>query len=182
MGDFDKLNVGPKWYIVYTVTGHENKVKNTIERLIEARKEELSDLIFNVLVPTVTTTTTDAKGREKIVEEKLYPNYVFIEMVMNDKTWHLIRYISGVASFVGPGGRPTPLSDKEVLEITGAEKTKVDAFEIGDEVDIIDGILNGHSGRISEISEETGEVTVIVSSIGREMPVSMDAKCIKKKN
>ncbi|MBO5212912.1 MAG: transcription termination/antitermination factor NusG [Clostridia bacterium] len=179
MGDFDKLTAGPKWYIVHTYTGYENKVKNTIEKLIESRN--LSNVIFNVLVPTVTTTTVDAKGKEKLVEEKIYPSYVFIEMIMSDETWHIIRYISGVTGFVGPGSRPCPLTDEEVLAITGAEKTKVDAFNIGDEVDIIDGILTGHSGRISEISEESGEVTVIVSSIGREMPVSMDAKCIKKK-
>lgn len=183
MADFDKLNMGPKWYIIYTVTGHENKVKNTIEKLLEARKEELSDLIFTVVVPTKTVTTTDAKGREKIVEEKLYSNYVFVKMVMNNKTWHIIRYIPGVASFVGPGGRPEPIADKVVSSFLEVEEiTTTDVFEIGDEVEIIDGILNGHSGRISEISDETGEVTVIVSSIGREMPVSMNAKCIKKKN
>ena len=102
-------------------------------------------------------------------------------MIMNDDTWHTIRYITGVTGFVGPGSKPVPLSDEEALAISGEEKAKVDHFNIGDEVEIIDGILVGHSGRISEISEETGEVTVIVSSIGREMPVSLDAKCIKKK-
>jgi len=179
MGDFNELAAGPKWYAVHTYTGYENKVKKSIENIIEARN--LKDTILEVLVPVITSVTTDAKGKEKVVEEKKYPGYVYIKMVMSDEAWHLVRYISGVTGFVGPGSKPVPLSDEEVLWITGEEKTNVNAFQIGDEVDIIDGIFNGNSGKISEISEETGEVTVIVSFVGREMPVSMDAKFIKKK-
>jgi transcriptional antiterminator NusG len=180
MSDFNELTAGQKWYIVHTYTGHENKVKNTIERMM-APGERLENLVFDVKVPTITNITTDAKGNEKEVEEKLFPSYVFVKMIINDESWHIVRYISGVTGFVGPGSRPTPLSDEEALAIGGEEKAKVDAFAIGDEVEIIDGILVGHSGRISEINDETGEVTVIVSSIGREMPVSLDAKAIKKK-
>jgi transcriptional antiterminator NusG len=179
MSNIDEKNLGPRWYVAHTYTGYENKVKSTIERIVESRN--LSHLIFDVKVPTVTTLTTDAKGNEKTVEEKLFPGYVFVKMIMNDEVWHIVRYISGVTGFVGPGSKPVPLSDEEALRISGEEKAKVDAFAIGDEVEIIDGILTGHSGKISEIFEETGEVTVIVSSIGREMPVSLDAKCIKKK-
>jgi transcriptional antiterminator NusG len=180
MSDFNELTAGQKWYVIHTYTGHENKVKNTIERMM-APGERLENLVFDVKVPTITNITTDAKGNEKEVEEKLFPSYVFVKMIINDESWHIVRYISGVTGFVGPGSRPTPLSDEEALAIGGEEKAKVDAFAIGDEVEIIDGILTGHSGKISEIFEETGEVTVIVSSIGREMPVSLDAKCIKKK-
>ena len=180
MSDFNELNVGPKWYVAHTYTGYENKVKTTIEKIVENRKS-LSDLIFDVKVPVVTTVTTDAKGREKTVEEKLFPAYVFIKMVMNDETWHIIRNISGVTGFVGPGSKPVPLSDEEALAIAVEEKAEVQSFNIGDEVEIIDGFLTGHSGKIGAISDDTGEVKVIVSSIGREMPVSLDAKCIKKK-
>ena len=179
MSDFNELTAGQKWYVVHTYTGHENKVKTTIERIVESKG--LQDFIFDVKVPTMQVVTTDAKGNEKIVDEKIYPSYVFVKMILNDDTWHTIRYITGVTGFVGPGSKPVPLSDEEALAISGEEKAKVDLFNIGDEVDIIDGILVGHSGRISEISEETGEVIVMVSSIGREMPVSLDAKCIKKK-
>ena len=140
----------------------------------------LSHLIFDVKVPVITTTTVDAKGKEKVVEEKIYPGYVFVKMIMNDEVWHIVRYISGVTGFVGPGSRPVPLSDEEARAISGEELVKADAFSIGDMVEIIDGILTGHSGRISEISADTHEVTVIVTSIGRDMPVSLDAKCIKK--
>ncbi len=178
MSDFNELTAGQKWYVVHTYTGYENKVKSTIERVVENRN--LSHLIFDVKVPVITTTTVDAKGKEKVVEEKIYPGYVFVKMIMNDEVWHIVRYISGVTGFVGPGSRPVPLSDEEARAISGEEMVKADAFSIGDMVEIIDGILTGHSGRISEISTDTHEVTVIVSSIGREMPVSLDAKCIKK--
>ena len=177
MSDFNELNVGPRWYVAHTYTGYENKVKATIEKAVEVRN--LSHLIFDVKVPVITSTTTDSKGREKIVEEKIYPSYVFIKMVMNDESWHVVRNISGVTGFVGPGSRPVPLTDEEALRIQVEEKVELDAFQIGDEVEIIDGFLTGHSGKISEISET--EVTVIVSSIGRDMPVSLDAKAIKKK-
>ena len=179
MSDFNELNVGPRWYVVHTYTGYENKVKATIEKAIEIRN--LSHLIFDVKVPVIPTVTTNAKGEEKIVEEKKFPSYVFVKMIMNDESWHVIRNISGVTGFVGPGSRPVPLTEEEALAIEIEEATAVDAFQIGDEVEIIDGFLTGHSGRISEISEDSSEVTVIVSSIGREMPVSLDAKAIKKK-
>ena len=179
MSDFNELNVGPRWYVVHTYTGYENKVKATIEKTVEIRN--LSHLIFDVQIPVITSTTVDAKGKEKIVEEKIYPSYVFVKMVMNDESWHAIRNISGVTGFVGPGSRPVPLSDEEALAISVEAKVEF-SFQIGDEVEIIDGFLSGHSGKISEISEDSSEVTVIVSSIGREMPVSLDAKAIKKKN
>ena len=133
MSDFNELNVGPKWYVAHTYTGYENKVKTTIEKIVENRKS-LSDLIFDVKVPVVTSVTTDAKGREKTVEEKLFPAYVFIKMVMNDETWHIIRNISGVTGFVGPGSKPVPLSDEEALAIAVEEKAEVQSFNIGDEV------------------------------------------------
>ncbi len=177
MSDFNELNVGPRWYIIHTYTGYENKVKATIERVITNRN--LSDLIFDVKIPVTTTVVTNAKGEEKIVEEKIHPSYVFIKMVMNDETWHAVRNIGGVTGFVGPGSRPVPLTDKEVLDLQVEEQVK-HAFQIGDEVEIIDGFLTGHKGTISEMSEDASEVTVIVSTIGREMPVSLDAKAIKK--
>ena len=136
MSDFNELNVGPKWYIVHTYTGYENKVKATIEKVVVNRN--LSDVIFDVKIPVVPTVVTNAKGEEKIVEEKLYPSYVFVKMVMNDETWHVVRNISGVTGFVGPGSRPVPLSDEEALAISVEEQVKLDAFQIGDEVEIIE--------------------------------------------
>ena len=179
MSDFNELNQGPKWYIVHTYTGYENKVKATIEKAVEYRN--LSDLIFDVKIPVTTSTTTDAKGKEKIVEEKIFPSYVFVKMVMNDETWHIVRNINGVTGFVGPGSRPVPLSDEEALAISIEEKVESDKFNIGDEVEITEGYFAGQCGKISEISDDAQNVTVIVSFVGRDMPVSIDAKNIKKK-
>ena len=177
MSDFNELNVGPKWYVAHTYTGYENKVKAAIERAVENRN--LSHLIFDVKIPVTPTVQVDSKGREKIVEEKIFPSYVFVKMIMNDESWHVIRNITGVTGFVGPGSRPVPLSDEEAMSIEVEAKVEMDTFQIGDEVEIIDGFLTGHSGKISEIGDT--EVTVIVTTIGREMPVSLDAKCVKKK-
>ena len=177
MSDFNELNVGPRWYVAHTYTGYENKVKTAIERAVENRN--LSHLIFDVKIPVTPTVQVDSKGREKIVEEKIFPSYVFVKMIMNDESWHVIRNITGVTGFVGPGSRPVPLSDEEAMSIEVEAKVEMDTFQIGDEVEIIDGFLTGHSGKISEIGDT--EITVIVTTIGREMPVSLDAKCVKKK-
>ena len=177
MSDFNELNVGPRWYVAHTYTGYENKVNTAIERAVENRN--LSHLIFDVKIPVTPTVQVDSKGREKIVEEKIFPSYVFVKMIMNDESWHVIRNITGVTGFVGPGSRPVPLSDEEAMSIEVEAKVEMDTFQIGDEVEIIDGFLTGHSGKISEIGDT--EVTVIVTTIGREMPVSLDAKCVKKK-
>ncbi len=177
MSDFNELNVGPKWYVAHTYTGYENKVKAAIERAVENRN--LSHLIFDVKIPVTTSVEIDSKGREKIVEEKIFPAYVFVKMIMNDESWHIVRNITGVTGFVGPGSRPVPLSDEEAMSIEVEAKVEMDTFQIGDEVEIIDGFLTGHSGKIGEINDS--EVTVIVTTIGREMPVSLDAKCVKKK-
>lgn len=184
MSDLNELNVGPRWYIVYTRTGYENKVKLSIERVVENRN--LSDVIFDVKIPVVTSTTTDAKGREKIVEEKVYPNYVFVKMVMNDSTWHAIRPISGVAGFVGPGARPVPLTDEEVREanLEGNANSEgvstVDSYQVGDEVEIVDGFFKGQVVKLIEISEDGNTVTVMVSTANREMAVVFDINNIKK--
>ena len=179
MSDFNELNQGPKWYVVHTYTGYENKVKATIEMAVEHRN--LSDLIFDVKIPVTTTTTVDAKGKEKIVEEKIFPAYVFVKMVMNDETWHVVRNINGVTGFVGPGSRPVPLSDEEALRIAVEERVESNKFDIGDEVEIIDGVFAGYSGKISEISDDNQEVTVILSTVGRDIPYNTDTKSIKKK-
>ncbi|MBQ4584909.1 MAG: transcription termination/antitermination protein NusG [Clostridia bacterium] len=177
MSDLNELNVGPKWYIVHTRAGHENKVMLAIERIIN---KNLSDFVLDVKVPVQTIVTTDAKGKEKIIEEKIYPSYVFVKMIMSAASWYQIRHLPGVTAFAGPDSMPVPLTDKEVAKANLEGTVTFDAFQVGDEVEIIDGFLTGHKGSISEISEDGSEVTVIVSTIGREMPISLDAKSIKK--
>ncbi|MBQ8840913.1 MAG: transcription termination/antitermination protein NusG [Clostridia bacterium] len=177
MSDLNELNVGPKWYIVHTRTGHENKVLLAIERIIN---KGLSDCVLEVKVPVQTVVTTDAKGKEKIIEEKIYPCYVFVKMIMTAQSWYQIRHLPGVTAFAGPDSMPVPLTDKEVAKANLEGAVKIEAFQIGEEVQIIDGFLTGHKGSISEISEDGQSVTVIISTIGREMPVSLDVKSIAR--
>ena len=180
MSDFNELTAGQKWYVVHTYTGHENKVKSTIERVVENRN--LSHLIFDVKVPVVTTTTVDAKGKEKVVEEKIYPGYVFVKMIMNDEVWHIVRYISGVTGFVGPGSRPTPLSEQEVEDLAIEERKVHTGFSVGDNVKIIDGLFEGYTGTVQTISEDLKTVTVLVKRGRRDMPVELEASKVKLDN
>ena len=177
MSDLNELNVGARWYVVSTYLSYENKVKAAIEKAVENRN--LSHLIFDVKIPVIRSVQIDSKGNEKIVEEKRTPGYVYVNMIMNDESWHIIRNITGVTAFVGPGSKPVPLSAEEALMVEIEDAIETETFQIGDEVEIIDGFLTGNSGTISEIGEN--EVTVIVNYVGREMPVSLDAKCVKKK-
>ena len=176
MSDFNELNVGPRWYVIHTYTGYENKVKATIEKAVEIRN--LSHLIFDVKVPVNTIVTTNAKGQEKIVEEKIYPSYVFIKMVMNDESWHAIRGITGVTGFVGPGSRPSPLSDEEVAALNIEEKKVKLSYAVGDSVKVIAGLFEGYTGTVQSISDDSNKVVVLVNRGRRDMPVELDAGMI----
>ena len=102
-------------------------------------------------------------------------------MIMTDESWHVVRNIRGVTGFVGPGSKPVPLTDEEAAAIIEETHVPATEFAVGDEVVITDGIFAGYEGRLGEISPDTGEVTVIVATVGRDMPIKMEAKFIKKK-
>ena len=166
-----------RWYVLHTYSGYENKVKTNLEKIVENRG--LSDVIIEARIPT--EIVVDASGSEtKETEVKLFPSYVLVKMVMNDETWHVVRNISGVTGFVGPGSKPTPLSDAEVEKL-GVETVVVTLnFDVGDEVNIKDGPLSGFSGKVEEISEDKKKVTVLVSMFGRDTSVEMDPKSLEK--
>ena len=172
------MSENAKWYVVHTYSGYENKVATNIEKAVENRG--LHDLIEEVRVPTETVTEIkDNKKRE--VERKIFPGYVLVKMVMTDETWHVVRNISGVTGFVGPGSKPTALSDAEVaaMGIETPETKEVVSFKVGDTVEIKDGALKGTKGTLKEISEDLKKVTVIANMFGRDTPFELDAKDIK---
>jgi len=179
MSDFNEMNVGLRWYVAHTYSGYENKVKTNLEKIVENRG--LQELITDIRIPTETVVESDG-GREKEVESKIFPSYVLIKMVMTDETWHIVRNIRGVTGFVGPGSKPVPLSDEEVAAIIRDEPvvTAVSTIAVGDTVDIIDGLFRGYSGRLSEISADGEEVTVIISTVGKDMPVELERKFVKR--
>ncbi|MBE6605459.1 MAG: transcription termination/antitermination factor NusG [Ruminococcaceae bacterium] len=167
-----------KWYVAHTYSGYENKVKTNLEKIVENRG--IGDKIVDVRVPVEVVTEIDG-GKEKQVENKIFPSYVLIKMIMSDETWHVVRNISGVTGFVGPGSKPIPLTDAEVEALGVEENTpKVSvSFKVGDAVVIIDGPLEGSRGTVQEISPDLEKVTVLANMFGRETPFELETKSIK---
>lgn len=176
MSDINEMNLGPRWYVAHTYSGYENKVKVSIEKIVENRG--LGHLIFEVKIPTVTEIVTNDKGEQKEVETKLFPAYVLIKMVMTDESWHVVRNITGVTGFVGPGSRPVPLTDKEIEAFNVETRSDTLKFKVGDKVSVISGIFQGYSGVIKNISEDMKQVTVLASTERRDIPIIVEVKDI----
>jgi len=177
MSDFDEMNLGPRWYVAHTYSGYENKVKTSLERIVENRG--LGHLIYDIRIP-VETVREVKDGQEKEVELKVFPSYVLIKMTMNDESWHAVRNITGVTGFVGPGSRPTPLSDEEVEALNIDQKRVELSFKEGDSVEVISGLFEGFSGVVQSISEDFKTVTVLVKKGRRDMPVELDATELRR--
>ncbi len=177
MSDINEMNVGVRWYVAHTYSGYENKVKTNLEKIIENRG--LGHLIFDIRIPTETVIEKNG-DTEKEVELKVFPCYVYIKMIMNEESWHAVRNITGVTGFVGPGSRPTPLTDEEVeaLSIEQAPQIKI-SFAVGDTVDIISGLFEGMSGVVQSISDDQKNVTVLVKRGSRNMPVELELNAVK---
>ena len=171
MSDINEMNVGPRRYVAHTYSGYENKVKTNIEKVVENRN--LSHLIYDVRVPVETVIEKNG-DKEKEVELKVFPGYVLVKMTMTDESWHAVRNIRGVTGFVGPGSRPTPLTDAEVEALEIEEKRVQLSFGVGDNVNINAGLFEGYSGVVQEISEDNKTVTVLVKRGRRDMPVELD--------
>ena len=179
MSDIDEMNVGPRWYVAHTYSGYESKVKANLEKIVENRG--LGDKIFDIRIPVETIVEKNGDV-EKVVEVKIFPSYVYIKMVMTDESWHAVRNITGVTGFVGPGSRPTPLSDAEV-EALNIEEVKVRlTVNVGDNVQIVAGLFEGYSGVVQAISDDLRNVTVLVKRGRRDMPVELETSMIKPAN
>ncbi|MBQ9428296.1 MAG: transcription termination/antitermination factor NusG [Clostridia bacterium] len=164
------MNLGPRWYVAHTYSGYENKVKANLEKIVENRN--LGHLIFDIRIPVEKVIEKTESGVEKEVESKLLPGYVFIKMVMSDESWHVVRNIRGVTGFVGPGSRPVPLTEEE-LAIMQVESPKA-TFAVGDMIKIVSGTFEGYSGKIYDVSADGAQVTVLVNTGKRDIPVKID--------
>ena len=177
MSNINEKNLGPRWYVAHTFTGYENKVKTNIEKIVENRG--LGHLIYDVKVPVEITEETNDKGEVKQVETKLFPSYVFVKMTMTDESWHVVRNITGVTGFVGPGSEPTPLSDAEI-EMFQVEVIKDEfLFNIGDKVAVVNGIFAGYSGILQTISDDKKQLGILVSTEKRDFPIMVDTKDVR---
>ncbi len=175
-----KVSEAARWYVIHTYSGYENKVAQTIEKVVENRK--LRDLIPEVRIPTEKA-LEKKEDKVKEVERKVFPGYVLVKMVLTDETWYIVRNIRGVTGFVGPGSKPVPLSEREVEKLSGlegdAKKLEVD-FEVGDNVRISGGSLDGFVGIVQNINIDAQTVDVIVSMLGRETPVTIGIMNVSK--
>ncbi len=165
-----------KWYVVHTYSGYENKVKANIEKTIENR--HLEEQILEVRVP-LEEVVEMRNGTAKQVQRKMFPGYVLLNMVMNDDTWYVVRNTRGVTGFVGPGSKPVPLSDDQINNMGIAKDVRVD-FAEGDMVVITGGAWKDTTGVISNLDVQKQTVTINVELFGRETPVEISFKEIKK--
>ena len=177
MSDINEMNVGPRWYVAHTYSGYENKVKANLEKIIENRG--LGHLIFDIKIPVEIVIEKNGEN-EKEVENKLFPCYVYVKMIMNEESWHAVRNITGVTGFVGPGSRPTPLTEEEVAALSIEQEQQVKlSFNVGDTVEVVGGLFEGYSGVVQVISEDLKNVTVLVKRGNRDMPVELEATDVK---
>ena len=177
MSNINEKNLGPRWYVAHTFTGYENKVKISIEKIVENRG--LGHLIYDVQVPVETSVEVNDKGEEKIVENKILPGYVLIKMTMTDESWHVVRNITGVTGFVGPGSEPTPLSDAEIEQFNVEKTVDEFMFKLGDKVEVFNGPFQGYSGILQEISEDKKQLVVLVSTERRDIPIFVELKDVR---
>lgn len=162
-----------KWYVVHTFSGYENKVATNLETMVENRK--LQDWIQEIRVPTELVNEVTPEGKTREVERKIFPGYVLVKMVMTDDSWFVVRNTRGCTGFVGPNGKPVPLTDAEVAAlgvesdsaVSGQPTTVID-YKVGDMVRIVEGPLENFSGVVNTIDQAGNKVNVTISMFGRE--------------
>ena len=176
MSDFNEMNVGPRWYVAHTYSGYENKVKASLEKIIENRG--LGHLFEDIKIPVEIVVEKNG-DTEKETEVKIFPSYVLIKMTMTDESWHAVRNITGVTGFVGPGSRPTPLTEAEVDALNIETKRVELSVKVGDDVVVSGGLFEGYTGVVQAISDDMKTITVLVKRGRRDMPVELDVNDVK---
>ena len=170
-----------RWYIVHTYSGYENKVKGNLEKRIEYMN--MSDKIFRVEVPQKTVTQIKG-GKKQEKDEKIFPGYVLVEMIMDEDSWYVVRHTAGVTKFVGSAKRPIPAKDSEIKKIinrAGSQTQKIELdVKVGDKVRITSGPFAEFIGDITEVYPDKSKLRATVSIFGRETPVELEYKQIQK--
>jgi len=169
------------WYVIHTYSGYEDAVAKALKQRVESLGME--DKIFNVIVPKEKKIKIK-DGKRKVVEEKIYPGYVLVEMIVTDDSWYVVRNTPNVTGFVGAGTTPVPVSNKEIDNLIKRMGVKEPQYKIevrvGDLVKITDGPFKDFDRKVSEINEERGKVKVFINMFGRDTPVELDSLQIKK--
>ncbi len=176
-----RLSQEKNWYVIHTYSGYEEAVAKNLKQRIESLSME--DKIFNVIVPKEKKIKIKS-GKRKVVEEKIYPGYVLVEMIVTDDSWYIVRNTPNVTGFVGAGTTPVPVSSGEIDNLKKRMGVETPQYKIevkmGDPVKIIDGPFKDFDGKVSEIDNERGKVKVLVNMFGRDTPIELDSLQIKK--
>lgn len=173
--DYD---MNPRWYVVHTYSGYENKVKTDLEKTIKNR--ELEEYFFDIIVP-MEEQIEIKDGKKKTNLKKVFPGYVLIKMIVTEETWYIVRNTRGVTGFVGSGTDPIPLTDEEIrsMGLEDVNSINVD-YEVNDQVQIMNGAFENFTGTVQEINKEKSKVKVLVSMFGRETPVEVEFSQVQK--
>ncbi len=167
----------PKWYVVHTYSGYENKVKTDLEKTIKNR--ELEDFFFDIVVP-MEEQIEIKDGKRKTNLKKVFPGYVLIKMIVTEESWYIVRNTRGVTGFVGSGTEPIALTPEEIRNM-GFEQAVIEVdYDVNDSVKVINGPLEGFVGVVQEINKEKNKVKVVVSMFGRETPVELEFSQVEK--
>ena len=166
-----------KWYVVHTFSGYENKVATDLATIVENR--HLQDQIHEISIPTETVVEIKDNQRKE-VERKVFPGYVLVKMIMSDENWFVVRNVRGCTGFVGPNGKPVPLTEKEVANLGVEKKEIIVDYAVGDTVTITDGPLENFSGTVDEIDQEKNMVRVTISMFGRETSVELELDQVER--
>lgn len=169
-----------QWYVLHTYSGYEDTVVRNLKQRIESMG--MQDYIFNILIPTEKKIKIQ-RGKKKIVEEKIYPGYVLVEMMVTDESWYVVRNTPRVTGFVGAGNIPISIPSKKIGELEKASTEEPEykiTFKTGDTVKIKAGPFRDFNGRVSEIDEKHGRIKVLVDMFGRETPVELNYLEVQK--
>lgn len=173
----EKEELLPKWYVVHTYSGYENKVKTDLEKTVKNR--ELEEYFFDIIVP-MEEQIEIKDGKRKTNLKKVFPGYVLVKMIVTEQTWYIVRNTRGVTGFVGSGTDPIALTDEEIKSM-GFEKIEVNVdYNIDDAVRVSDGPLKDFIGTVKEINKEKHKVKVLFSMFGRETPVELEFSQVEK--
>jgi transcriptional antiterminator NusG len=172
---------GRRWYAIHTYSGYEESVEENLRQRIESM--DMAEKIFNIMIPKEKKIRIK-NGKRKVIEEKIFPGYVLVEMTVTDDSWYVVRNTPNVTGFIGAGTVPTPVAETEIKALQkrmGVDEPeyKIDITE-NTPVRIVDGPFKNFEGKVSEVDEQRGKVKVMVNMFGRETPVELDFLQVKK--
>lgn len=166
-----------KWYILHTYSGYENLVKVNLETSF--KQSNIDDRLIDVRIP-MEDVVEERNGRRKVVQRRMFPSYVLVKMIYTRDMWHLITGTRGVTGFVGPQGRPTPLTDEEIRRMQLEKVTVKTDFAVGDSIRVVNGPLTDRTGEIKSINQTTGKCMVDINMFGRMIPAELDMYQLEK--